>query len=179
MTNVKSRYDYPQVAEILQSKKLREYIKLRLYVLKMNNVLSEEDVINYVALCLVKTLQSGKTVPYPIAWSKVVSQRHISNQYNKSKSSEATDSNKIEYLANRLVYPNTSFDEREEIHKKIKQLRPGNQKILILRFFKHLSWDKIAELLTREEGTKISSATARKRGERALDELRRKYTDES
>jgi DNA-directed RNA polymerase specialized sigma24 family protein len=177
MTNAKHRDDCPEVAEIFQSKILRNYIKLRLYVLKMNNALSQEDVINHVALCLVETLQSGKLVSYPIAWAKKVSERYINSQFSKFKSSEATDSDKIEYFANHLLEQNKSFyeDEKEEIRTKIKQLTPGNQKILIWRFFKHFSWSQIAELLSQEEGKTINVATARKRGERALDELRKRY----
>ncbi|MBD2165221.1 sigma-70 family RNA polymerase sigma factor [Calothrix membranacea FACHB-236] len=179
MMNARNRECYAEVTEILQSKKLKDYIKLRLYILKMNSILYEEDVINYAALCLVETLRSGKKVPYPIAWAKVVSQRYISSQYDKAKSSEATDADKLEYWANCRAEDKMPCDETEEIRKKIKLLRPRNQRLLIWRFFKHLSWDKIAELLTQEEGIKISTVTARKRGARALDELRSKYMDES
>ncbi|MCG6135136.1 MAG: hypothetical protein MET45_10795 [Nostoc sp. LLA-1] len=178
MTNANYRDDCPEIAEVFQSKTLRNYIKLRLRVYNMNNALSEEDVINHVVLCLVKTLQSEKPVYHPVAWAKVVSERYINNQFKKLKNSELTDSDKIEYLANRLVEQNTPFDEKKEIHKKIKQLTPGNQKILIWRFFQHLSWNQIAELLSQEEGKTINTATARKRGERAIDELRKKYIDE-
>lgn len=175
MTNARNRDAYPEVAEILQSDKLRNYIKLRLRVRNMNHALSEEDIINHVLLCLVETLQSGKQVSYPIAWAKVVSERYINSQFNKLKSSETTDLDKIEYFANRQMEQHTPFDEQSEICQKFQQLTPGNKKLLIWRFFQHLSWNKIAELLSKEEGKEISSSTARKRGERALCELREKY----
>jgi DNA-directed RNA polymerase specialized sigma24 family protein len=143
----------------------------------MNNALSDEDVVNHVVLCLVENLQSGKSVSYPIAWAKVVSERYINSQFNKLKSTKTTDADKIEYLANRQLEQNTPLDEQAEILQKIKQLTSGNQKLVIWRFFQHLSWHEIAELLTQEEGKIIRTATARKRGERAIDELRKQYLD--
>lgn len=172
--------NYKEVAEVLESARLKAYISYRLRILQMNHVLDEKDVINYVALCLVETLRSGKPVSYPFAWAKIVSVRYINSQYNKFKNSYPLDSEKIEYLINRKIEYNTPFDEddKEEIYRKIKQLTPTNQKIIMWRFFQNLSWTQIAELLTQEEGKTISNATARKRGERALNELREKYLNE-
>jgi hypothetical protein len=44
-----------------------------------------------------------------------------------------------------------------------------------MRFFQQLQWNIIAEVLSSQENRIICIATARKRGERALNELRQIY----
>jgi DNA-directed RNA polymerase specialized sigma24 family protein len=175
MINLDPHNNFSALDEIVKSKIFRNYIKSRLYILNMNCLLTEDDVINHVVVELLKAHRSGKFIDYPIAWSKIVSERYIGSERRKSKRVEATESERIEYLANHKHTENLGYDEEDEIHKKIQNLKPSSQQILIWRFFQHFCWSQIAELLSNTEGKTISSATARKRGERALDELRKQY----
>jgi len=177
MTNVKDK-GFPEVLQVLESQQLKNHIRYRLRILGIT-LMSEEDVINYACMCLVETLRSGKQVIYPVAWARLVSSRYINYQYKKYKMSKPTESDKIEYLANRCNQGLTLWDDDQEIKKKIQQLNPSDQEIVVMRFFQEFSWKNIALHLSQQEGKKISEVTARKRGERAIDKLRQKYLDES
>ncbi|AVH65219.1 RNA polymerase sigma factor [Nostoc sp. 'Peltigera membranacea cyanobiont' N6] len=177
MTNAKNKC-FPEVIQVLESQQLKNHIRYRLRVLSITFI-SEDDVINYACMCLVETLNSSKQVIYPIAWARSVSNRYINYQYKKHKMSRATESDKIEYLANRCNQEFTSCDDDKEIFQKIQKLNLTDQKLIIMRFFEKFSWKNIALHLSQQEGKTISDATARKRGERAIDRLREKYIDES
>lgn len=162
--------------DILQSKNLRIYIRYRLYVMKMNSLLTEDDVINYVCVELIKAHNSGKSINSPLAWSKVVSERYIIYQRKKTSRSEPTELEIIEYLANHQEHY-IGYDEKEELKNKMKQLKPATQRILNWRYFQNISWEEIADLLSQQENKQVNVTTARKRGERALKDLRNLYTD--
>lgn len=174
MGNLISNQEQLNLEEILQSRSLKIYIRNRLYMMKMNNFLTEDDVISYACLELVQAYKSGKFINSPLAWSKVVSERYIISQRKKASRSEPTELEKIEFFANHQENQ-TSYEEREELNQKIKQLKSTTQEILKWRFFQNLSWEEIANLLSQQEGKLVNAATARKRGERALKELRNLY----
>ncbi|NJN13429.1 MAG: sigma-70 family RNA polymerase sigma factor [Richelia sp. RM1_1_1] len=174
MTNTNCN-DFTEVRQVLQAKWLRIHIRNRIYALKLSSSISEEDVIQYVVMCLVETLRSGTQVNHPVAWSKLVSERYIQKLYKKHRVSVAIESDKIEYLANRRCDEKDFYENNEEIVKKIQQLKPANREIVEMRFFQNLSWSQIAEILSHQEGKQIRVVTARKRGERALEELRKIY----
>lgn len=173
----KDNNDFPEVNQLLRSKWLRNYINNRIHTLRLSSYLSGEDLIQYVAECLTKKLQSGTKVEYPIAWAKLVSERHINHLYKKNRKSEATESNRIEYLANLRSQESSlhSFDNREHLYQSIQLLKPSSRQIVEMRFFQEMHWDKIADILSCQEDRPICAATARKRGERALNELRQIY----
>lgn len=163
--------------EIYNSKSLRFYIRSRLYAMRMNNVITEDDVLNYVLVELFKAKNSGKVIDSPLAWAKVVSERYIIHQKKKYQSTESLDENS--FLLDRIQssYEENliTSEEREELKQKIKLLKLESQIILDWRYFENLSWQEIAVLLSKKEGQEINPATARKRGERALHELRNLY----
>lgn len=174
MVNSKNN-DFVEVRQVLQSKWLKFHIRSRIHALKLSSWVSEEDVIQYVVVCLVETIESGKQVNYPVAWSKLVSERHIQKLYKKHRVCEATESDKIEYLANLRCGENDFYDKNEKMVKNIQRLKPASQEIIKMRFFDNLSWSQIAKILSDREGKKIRVTTARKRGERAVEELRKIY----
>ncbi len=174
MTNPNSN-DFAEVRQVLEAKWLKIYVKNRIHALKLSSSISEEDVIQYVIMCLIETLKSGTQVDYPVAWSKLVSERHIQKLYKKHRVTQATESDKIEYLANLRCDENDLYNNDGEIAKKIEQLKPASKEIVEMRFFHNLSWSQVAEILSRQEDKQIRVATARKRGERALEELRQIY----
>ncbi|MGD1875228.1 MAG: sigma-70 family RNA polymerase sigma factor [Mastigocoleus sp.] len=167
--------DYSEVRQVLQTPWLKTHIRSRLHALKLSSFLSEEDIVQHSVMCLFETLQSGKQVNHPVAWAKLVSERYISKLYKKHRVSEATELEKIEYFANQNCDKNNSYDIHEEIAKNIQQIKTKNRAILRMRFFQKFSWKKIAEILSHQEGTQICVATARKRGERAVKELRQVF----
>lgn len=167
--------------EIYNSKFLRAFVRGRLNVLRLKHIITEDDVINNVSLELFKAQQSGREIVHPIAWAKIVSERHIMHTKKKNQLIDSLDEMN---LLNTIPssYPEEEEnclinEEREEINQKIQLLKPASKKILELRFFQNLSWEQIAKLLSKEEGQEINAPTARKRGERALKELRHLYID--
>lgn len=178
MGNFLPNQEQTKIEEILQSRSLKIYVRNRLYMMKMNNLLAEDDVISYVCMELIKAYNSGKFINSPLAWSKVVSERYIISQRKKTIRSEPTELETIEFLAKHQE-SQISYEEKEELNYKIKQLKSTTQKILNWRFFQNLSWEQIANLLSQLEGKQVNAATARKRGERALKELRNLYINKS
>ncbi|KST61963.1 sigma-70 RNA polymerase sigma factor region 4 domain-containing protein [Mastigocoleus testarum] len=167
--------NFPEVDEVLQAKWLKIHIMNRIHVLKLNSFLSEEDVIQHVGMCLIEKLRSGVKIHHPVAWAKLVSERHINALYKRHKMSQTTESDKVEYLANLYYQKNNLYDDYEEITKYIQQLKFASREIIVMRFFQGLSWHKVAEILSHREGKRICAATARKRGERAINKLRQIY----
>jgi RNA polymerase sigma factor (sigma-70 family) len=166
-----------EVRQVLQSEWLKIRNRNRIHALKLSSLISEDDIIQYVIMCLIEAIKSGKQIEHPIAWAKLVSERRIQKVYRKCKFTEATESETIEYLANKHQDKIDFNDNNERIKENIEQLKPASKKIVEMRFFEDLSWKQIAEVLSRKEGKRISTATARKRGERALNELRQIYID--
>ena len=166
--------DFFEVRQVLKSKWLKIHIRNRIHILKLSSLIMEEDVIQQVAMYLFEAQISGKKIKHPIAWSKLVSERHIQKVYKKNKLNEATKYEAIEDLLGKHQDENY-FDDDGRIRKSIEQLKPANREIIKMRYFRDLSWGKIAEILSQQEGKQISEPTARKRGERALNELRQIY----
>lgn len=167
--------EYPEVEEVLQSKQLRTHIRNELRKFRLYSY-TEDDILNQVCLYLVEALQSGKNISYPVAWSRKVSQRHIWRLRNKSKS-QPTDPDRLEYLSNQHANLNLPYDEKAEIIEKLQKLKLEQRKLLEWYFFDGLSWPEIAELLSQQETKEINAVTARKRGQRAKEELRRIYLE--
>ncbi len=168
---------FPEVRQVLQARWLKIQIRSRIHTLKLGSFISEEDVVQHVVMCLIETLNSGTQVHHPIAWAKLVSQRYISKLYKKYRMSEATELDKIEYLANLCYHENRSYNNNEEIFHNIQQLKSSSREIINMRFFQGLSWEQVAAILSRQENKRIYAATARKRGERAINELRQIYVN--
>ena len=166
--------DFFEVRQVLQSKWLRIHIRSRIHALKLNSSITEEDVIQQVAMYLFETQNSGKQIKHPIAWSKLVSERYVQKVYKKNKFTEATEPETIEYFASKHQDENDFNDDRQ-IKKNIEKLKPANREILKMRYFQDLSWGEIAKILSRRENRQIHETTARKRGERALNRLRQIY----
>ncbi|MEH2026856.1 sigma-70 family RNA polymerase sigma factor [Nostoc sp.] len=159
------------VTQVRQSKPLINHINYRIHVLRLSSYVSGEDVIQYAILCLLQELHSGKDIKNPLAWAKVVCQRYINKQYNENKNTQAQESSQIEHLKN--LQSQVNFENNtEQLHHIILQLKPSSRKIIEMRFFQELSWTQIAEVLSNQEGKEISVAVARKRVERAIQELR-------
>ncbi|BAZ14601.1 hypothetical protein NIES4071_64450 [Calothrix sp. NIES-4071] len=175
MGNLIPDKEQSKLEEILQSRSLKIYVRNRLYVMKMNNLLTEDDVIGYVCMEFIKAYNSGKSINSPLAWSKVVSEKYIQSQRNKTSRSEPTELVTIEFLAKNQE-SQVSYEETE-LNYKIKQLKFTTQEIIKWRFYQNLSWEEIANLLSQQEAKEVDAATARKRGERALNELRNLYID--
>lgn len=169
--------EFPEIRKVKESRWLMNYIKNRIYTLRLSSYLSEEDIMQYALCSLYQELKSGKTVQYPIAWAKLVCERYINKQYRKNKNTQTRESSQIEFLANLRSQEIDIhfFDNNEQLHHSIQQLQDSSRKIIEMRFFQQMHWSEIAEILSGQEGKTISEATARKRGERAITRLREIY----
>jgi RNA polymerase sigma factor (sigma-70 family) len=169
--------DFPEVNQVLRSTWLMNYVNFRIYRLELSSYLSGEDVIQHVVECLTLDIQSGKKIEHPIAWAKLVSERFMTKQYRKNRNSKLKELSQIEYFAslNHQEDDFPFFDSKEQLHQSMQQLKPASREIIRMRFFQELHWNKIAEILSTIENKQISVETARKRGERAIKELRQIY----
>lgn len=171
------RNNFPEVSQILRSTWLLNYVRNRIYTLKLSSYLSPEDVIQYVVEALAKTIKSDTKIEYPIAWAKAVSEKYIKKEYRRNRKTQLSEAEVIESLAHRSSTENTPnpFENDEQLHASLDKLKLASKQIILMRFFDELQWEAIAVRLSAQEGRIIHAATARKRGERAIKELRRIY----
>ncbi|BAZ08197.1 hypothetical protein NIES4071_00020 [Calothrix sp. NIES-4071] len=170
--------------KLIESSGLIKSIRIRLQQFHMNNSLTVEDVLSEVFLRLYRTHRSGKSISNLEAWVRTTSFHYIMEESriqnrNISCSIDLVNLSSDELIRN-FSYSSADLEKNEEIDKlnnSMNKLKPENQKILIWRFIDELSWYQIAELLSKEEGKIISESAARKRGERAMNELRSIYNN--
>lgn len=168
--------DYEEVNQVLKSKWLRVHVRSRIDALNLKSLVSEDDIIQQVMLYLITALKSGKQIKYPVAWSKLVSERHIQKVYKQNKYTDTTEPETIEYFASQRQ-DETEFNDDKQVKKNIEKLKPAYKEILKMRYFLDLSWCEIAKILSRKENKKVHETTVRKRGERALNRLRQRYVN--
>jgi RNA polymerase sigma factor (sigma-70 family) len=169
--------DYPEILQVLQSQSLSVHIKCRLATLEPKPNVSAEDVLQYVLLSLIQAKQSGKEVRNSIAWGKCVAERYINKQYKLRRRNIILESNTLEFLDNiyRQETPSLDACEIEYLHSQIELLKDCDRQIIQLRFFDGLTWNQIADLLSKQSDKPVNEQNARQKGKRALDKLRNLY----
>jgi RNA polymerase sigma factor (sigma-70 family) len=163
--------------ENLKNLLLHFSIRLRQYGLL--GIYESEEVLYEVGSRFWDTLQKGKNVPIPNpeAWARITGRNIIHELSRKQKKYQTVEPNKLELVVATDEEISLTLEKQEEsdrIHDALKQLKSETQELLKLRFFQGLSWQEIAEHLA-QNGQNVSVATLRKRGERAINQLREVY----
>lgn len=168
----------------LAEEELKNLQKHFLDYLKRYQLLSiyeSEEILYEVASRFRDTLQKGKNVPKPKlrAWASSTGRNIIRELSRKHKKYQVVEPNTLESEVASGEDISLALEKREEwgiIHEALKEIKPEDQDLLERRFFQGLSWKEIAQHLA-QNGQDVSVPTLRKRGERAINQLREVYFD--
>jgi len=148
---------------------LRRNFKCRLKQFHLLGIYEPDEVLNEAVLRLIKALHKGNTIPIPEAWIKRTG-FNIMREMSRKQKCENLDESVVasgEDISLNLI----KQEESERVHDAVQKLSPENQQLINLRFFLGLSWSQIAQHLN-QNGNKVAVDTLRKRGERAIKELK-------
>ncbi len=151
---------------------LAHFIRRELKRFRLENV-DLYDVIHEVYLRGENKITSGEDIVNAGAWIRVASYNVI-REMSRKQQKEQANSDFIELH----VTPDNSEETNEVelilLKQSLQSLNKKDRQILELRFFKNLSWKQVVAYLA-SEGETLTEATARQRGKRALQHLKKAY----
>jgi RNA polymerase sigma factor (sigma-70 family) len=153
----------------------QKFIKARLKSFNLNGQYSPDDIVNECFLRWHKAVEDGKEIPVLDGWMRKTAFnviRELSRRNRKVDLREPTDL--AESLPDAQEEADGDDEQHQTVHQALKQLSQEKQELLEFRFFQNLSWDDITDVYA-SRGQKNTSQTLRKRGQRAMDELRKIY----
>ena len=171
---------YPQLAKTVDWKAFYNCVKARLRQFNLASNYSPEYIITQTIWRWDMHIKKGKQVPIIDGWMKLTAY-HIILELKRQDNKVTYDPSTLESDPNLLkammeVAENNTEDEdneaRQQLRVAMSKLSSDKREILELRFFQNLSWDEIAGYYTAK-GNKVKVSTLRKRGNRALDKLRK------
>jgi RNA polymerase sigma factor (sigma-70 family) len=156
------------------------FIYRNLKLLQLRGV-EPSEVLHEVWLCGIQAIEAGRPINNPKAWIRTVAYRILIKEVRRLKPEKiaSVSFDTIEPYA--LVGLNTlnNNDESENCYQVLWQsickLNQEDKMLIILRFFRKLSWEEIREVLISDGIEVTNVAVLRKRGQRALERLRNKY----
>lgn len=169
---------YPVLTELLEDiDGFQKFIqaKLRLYGLERHY--NPDDILNECVLRWYKAVENGKLITSLAGWMRVTAFNIISEL---SRNTKRVNSYEPSILENLLP---DAFDEADDegedyprlvVRRALNALSNDKRELLELRFFHGLSWDEVAAHFMAR-GEKVTVSTLRKRGQRAIDELRKNF----
>jgi RNA polymerase sigma factor (sigma-70 family) len=135
-----------------------------------------DEVIDEAVMRLITAIERGKKITNLESWIRSTGYNFI-RELSRKRKYQNLDPNTLDSL---VASPEdislylTQQEESERVHNALKELKPETQELIKLRFFQGLSWPEIVQHLT-QNGQKVSEATLRKRGERAINQLKEVY----
>jgi len=166
----------PQLEGILNDKEgFYASVRIRLKIFNLQGRYSPEDVIHECLIRWYKAVESGKSIPVLDGWMRLTSLNIVRELRRKSDKDNLYEPNILAELVAEI--PSSEDDEQWSLVRRALQALPEkNQELLELRFFRNLSWDEVA-IFYGNRGEMVSAVAARKRGERALKDLRRVFLE--
>ena len=137
------------------------------------------SVVNEAYLRGIKTLAKGEDIKEPLPWISQTA-HNIIREWSRQQTKLISDSLFLEnHIDPTSIEAETSTaidpEVKQLLNKALATLNPNDQTVLKLRWVDGLSWKEVANTLSHEEDKEIKADTARKRGGRALDKLRKTY----
>lgn len=159
------------------------YTKLALsytFYLRKYNLLGQyqpEEIISEAMCRLSQAQKQNKLIPNSKvkAWLRETGFRHIKELALERKKWNTAIRSVIYYTLPLKEDNNLNLEYEEnssKVYEVFQQMNPDDSQLLIWRELENRSWEDIASLLS-VEGTTISVATLRKRGQRAKDVFRK------
>jgi RNA polymerase sigma factor (sigma-70 family) len=167
--------NYPQLNAVLSDMEgFKKFVMARLKF-QLDGRYSPDDIINECILRWHKAVEAGKPIPVLDGWMRLTAQnvvRELSRKNQKVYSYEPTVL--AELISGPHDEPKTEDEQHRAVHQTLQALPQEKRELLELRFFHNLSWKDIADAYTNQ-GKKTAVPALRKRGERAMEELRQVF----
>lgn len=153
----------------------RKFVMLRLRQFQLTDQYTPEDITNECFLRWHKAVGAGKSIPVLDGWMRLTAIniiRELSRKRLKSLSYEPIVLDEL--IASTQEEPENDNDQYQAVRQALQTLSPKNRALLELRFLQNMSWEEIANVYT-SRGEKTTTLALRKRGQRALEALRREF----
>ena len=131
------------------------------------------DVVSEVYLRGTNKINSGVNIKNPGAWIRVTS-LNVIKEMSRLQQKEQANSKVIEVQVDPKSCEENNNVQLGILKQSLKNLSEKDRQILELRFFKNLSWKEIVDYLT-STGEMLTEANARKKGSRALKNLKKAF----
>ncbi|MEM6424543.1 MAG: sigma-70 family RNA polymerase sigma factor [Cyanobacteria bacterium P01_D01_bin.128] len=156
------------------SKSLLAYIRRLLWQYHLDRQLTATEIfIDAYVRGVQYLLSSGETIKKPSAWMRITVLNVIREKSRERKRSIPLT---WEVVSDDMDKTSTSESGDEECFLAVIQafnnLNHDDRKIIQLRFFESKSWEEVREKVGESD---LTTSTLRKRGQRALERLRREY----
>ncbi|TBR56655.1 hypothetical protein B4U84_28870 [Westiellopsis prolifica IICB1] len=177
---------YPELAVAVNWNGLYKNVQARLRQFNMTNNYSPDVIIIETISRWDRNTKKGKQVPNVEAWMKLTALNCIRELHRQDHS--ATASWKVNLCDPSTFETNPSLlkaviaksessiedegeDRWQQVREAMSKLPEDKRELLELRIVQELSWNEVAGYYA-SQGKDVKVATLRKRGERALEELR-------
>ncbi len=137
------------------------------------------DIFNEAYIRGVKLIESGEIIRNASAWMRTTCFNVIREISRKQRRSQPVEQSFLEYKIAQAQFKICSSLEEvitsdlEIVQIALEQLNLKDKVLLHLRIVEGLSWQEVGKRLSLEEGKLQSEDTVRKRGQRALERLRK------
>jgi RNA polymerase sigma factor (sigma-70 family) len=191
VTNVKSqKLNSKHIALLLQERYpelvglvddwtgLYKSINIRLCQFNLISRYTPEDIIIEVISRWHKTFEKRKQVPSVAGWMRVTALNCIRELKRQEQKADLYDpsvlATKISNNENSIVLEDVEDNRYQCVRTAMSQLSEDKRELLELRFIQELSWDEVAAYYAGQ-GKKFKVTALRKRGQRALEDLRKVF----
>lgn len=167
---------YPELENRLDIDGFYKSILVRLRAFNLIGRYDPHDVINECLVRLDQAEKNGKFIPNLAAWLRLTTLNVIREFNRDTKKSDSYDPSVLgELISEPCTESNSEDDEQyRAVRQALDTLSEDKRELLELRFFHNLSWEEVAAHYTTR-GKSVKVATLRKRGQRALEELREAF----
>lgn len=177
---------YPELATTVDWNGVYKNVQARLRQFNMTNNYSPDDIIIETISRWDRKTKKGEQVPNLEAWMKLTAFNCIRELYRQDNRVTASmrvnlhDPSTFEtnpsllqavIAASETSTEDEGEDRWQQVREVMSKLPEDKRELLELRIIEELSWNEVASRYTAQ-GKDIKVATLRKRGERALEELR-------
>jgi RNA polymerase sigma factor (sigma-70 family) len=158
---------------------LRHSYRLRLRQYGLLGKYEPDDILNDAIARLDKAVKSSKTIYNVIPWLRQTGLNIINELSREQNKYRIIDSPKLDL---ELILSSEHHQESDDcelyihLYQALQVLDSDDRQLVILRFYKQLSWQDIVSNLAKQN-IYISEATLRKRGSRALATLRKIFME--
>lgn len=174
------QYRYPELVELLDDLDgFHKFISIRLRQHGLERRYHLDDIVGECLLRWHAATLKGKPIPNIMAWMKRTAFNVVSELSRDAQKATPYDPSILMESVSTTI-DDADCDDRDEQRHVVRQalntLSSHKRELLELRFVHGLSWEEIA-IRFADRGESIKVATLRKRGQRALEDLRTSFLE--
>ena len=170
---------YPELSHLLEDMDgFYKSVQIRLRGFHLERRYSPDDIINECILRWHQAVEDNKPIFVLEGWMRLTALNVIRERNREAQKLKPYDPTIISQWVSDEMDCSGEDEEWEEkyrrLHQSLKTLSDEKRELLNLRYFQGMSWEDVASVYA-DRGQNIKLPTLRKRGERALKELRNAF----